>query len=215
ARSSSDNANRVTPPPAVAPTSANRRRLSFNRSPLTRTLNLPHSAEQYRPIGPGRARPISRARHRRQMHTEVTTEEWSFAALRMIAILFGHPERQRRTSLRFQPRLGSLTCIRRRYQAWERHGREESGGTGSPSARPARLPGRVASELTVRATQREVRSGKISLCEQGTLGAPYLAADRSGGWVAMQGPSIQWIEAALASLPLHPYMDVDLTALLD
>jgi muconolactone delta-isomerase len=31
----------------------------------------------------------------------------------------------------------------------------------------------------------------------------------------MQGPSIEWIEAALASLPLHPYMDVELTALLD
>ncbi|MEA2532168.1 MAG: Muconolactone delta-isomerase [Thermomicrobiales bacterium] len=53
------------------------------------------------------------------------------------------------------------------------------------------------------------------LREQGTLGALYLAADRSGGWIAMQGPSIEWIEAALASLPLHPYMDVELTALLD
>jgi muconolactone delta-isomerase len=51
------------------------------------------------------------------------------------------------------------------------------------------------------------------LIDDGTVETLYLAADRSGGWIAMRGPSLARVEAALASLPLHPYMDVELTAL--
>jgi muconolactone delta-isomerase len=53
------------------------------------------------------------------------------------------------------------------------------------------------------------------LHEKGTLEVLYLAADRSGGWIVMQGPSLDSIEEALASLPLHPYLDLDLTPILD
>jgi muconolactone delta-isomerase len=51
------------------------------------------------------------------------------------------------------------------------------------------------------------------LREEGTLEALYLATDRSGGWLVMRGASLEWIEDALASLPLHPYLDLELTAI--
>ncbi|HEY7035146.1 MAG TPA: muconolactone Delta-isomerase family protein [Thermomicrobiales bacterium] len=51
------------------------------------------------------------------------------------------------------------------------------------------------------------------LQEEGTLEELYLAADRSGGWIVMRGASLEWIEEALASLPLHPYLDLELTAI--
>lgn len=74
-----------------------------------------------------------------------------------------------------------------------------------------RDPGReeVASLIPAeRARVAELRSA-------GTLEALYLAADRSGGWIVMQGPSLEWIEEALATLPLYPYLDFELTALQD
>jgi muconolactone delta-isomerase len=53
------------------------------------------------------------------------------------------------------------------------------------------------------------------LSEEGTLEALYLAADRAGGWIVMRGPSLAWVERALASLPLHPYLDFEMTVIQD
>ena len=74
-----------------------------------------------------------------------------------------------------------------------------------------RDPGSAEVASLIPAERERVRE----LHEQGTLEALYLAADRSGGWIAMHGPSIEWIEDALASLPLHPHLDFELTALQD
>jgi muconolactone delta-isomerase len=51
------------------------------------------------------------------------------------------------------------------------------------------------------------------LSAEGTLEALYLAADRSNGWIGMKGSSLERVEEALASLPLYPYLDFDLTAI--
>ncbi len=52
-----------------------------------------------------------------------------------------------------------------------------------------------------------------TLADQGTVQALYLAADNTCGWLVMTGSSRQEVEQALASLPLHPYMQLVLTEL--
>jgi muconolactone D-isomerase len=59
------------------------------------------------------------------------------------------------------------------------------------------------------------RERVVQLRSEGTLEALYLAADRSGGWIVMQDPSLEWIEEALATLPLYPYLDIDLIPIQD
>jgi muconolactone delta-isomerase len=59
------------------------------------------------------------------------------------------------------------------------------------------------------------RERVAELRADGTLEALYLAADRSGGWIVMQGPSLEWIEEALATLPLYPYLDIELIPIQD
>ncbi len=51
------------------------------------------------------------------------------------------------------------------------------------------------------------------LREAGAIDALYLAGDRAQGWLVMQGESEAEIESALASLPMHPYMQTTLTPL--
>ena len=53
------------------------------------------------------------------------------------------------------------------------------------------------------------------LNEEGTLEVLYLAADRASGWIVMRGPSVESVEEALATLPLHPYLDLELTTILE
>ncbi len=45
------------------------------------------------------------------------------------------------------------------------------------------------------------------LRDAGSLDALYFAADRTQGWIVMQGESEAAINEAFASLPLHPYME--------
>ena len=51
------------------------------------------------------------------------------------------------------------------------------------------------------------------LREQGIVEALYIASDGSGVWIVMQGESQDQVQKDLASLPLHPYMDVAITPL--
>lgn len=43
----------------------------------------------------------------------------------------------------------------------------------------------------------------------------YLAADQSGAWQIFQGETQAEVEAALATLPLHPYLQWKITPLTD
>jgi muconolactone delta-isomerase len=51
------------------------------------------------------------------------------------------------------------------------------------------------------------------LTTEGLVETLYLAADRSGGWIVMHGESEDAVRAAIATLPLAPYMQVELAAL--
>ncbi|HLZ23480.1 MAG TPA: muconolactone Delta-isomerase family protein [Ktedonobacterales bacterium] len=53
------------------------------------------------------------------------------------------------------------------------------------------------------------------LTEQGAIQSLSIAADRSHIWLVMQGESQDHIQQALVSLPLYPYMHLELMPLLD
>src|SRR5260370_26118735 len=71
--------------------------------------------------------------------------------------------------------------------------------------------------------QREERSALLpaeqahvrELTAQGVIEAIHVPVDRSRVWLVMQGESQDRIEQALASLPLYPYMALDLAPLLE
>jgi muconolactone delta-isomerase len=52
------------------------------------------------------------------------------------------------------------------------------------------------------------------LMAQGVIEAIHVRADRSRVWLVMQGESQDHIQQALASLPLYPYMALELEPLL-
>ena len=53
------------------------------------------------------------------------------------------------------------------------------------------------------------------LTEQGVIQSISIAADRSHIWLVMQGESRDHIQQALVSLPLYPYMELELSPLMD
>jgi muconolactone delta-isomerase len=54
-----------------------------------------------------------------------------------------------------------------------------------------------------------------ALQEQGLIETLYVAADRSGAWLVMQGESQESVEVPLASLPLYRFAVYTLTPLAD
>jgi muconolactone delta-isomerase len=72
------------------------------------------------------------------------------------------------------------------------------------------IPGQQM-EIAARVPAEQARIKELS--EQGVVDSLYLAADRSRVWIVLQGKSQAEVEQALASLPLHPYMNVELTPL--
>jgi muconolactone delta-isomerase len=53
------------------------------------------------------------------------------------------------------------------------------------------------------------------LMRQGVIEAIYIAADRSRVWVVMQGESPDHVRKTMTSFPLYPYMELEVTPLLD
>ena len=51
------------------------------------------------------------------------------------------------------------------------------------------------------------------LTEQGLVAAVYTAADLSGAWVVWNVDSQAVLEEAHSTLPLHPYMNTEITVL--
>jgi muconolactone delta-isomerase len=72
---------------------------------------------------------------------------------------------------------------------------------GTEDARAALLP----------TEQAHVRK----LMQQGVVEAGYLAADRSHAWMVVQGASQDHIQQVLRALPFYPYIELELTPLLD
>jgi muconolactone delta-isomerase len=72
---------------------------------------------------------------------------------------------------------------------------------GQQEAKTALLP----------AEQAHVRE----LMGQGVIEAIYIAADRSHVWVVMQGESPDHVRTTMTSFPLYPYMELEVTPLLD
>jgi muconolactone delta-isomerase len=72
---------------------------------------------------------------------------------------------------------------------------------GTEAARAALLP----------AEQAHVKR----LMEQGILEAGYLAADRAHLWMVLQGESQDQVAEVLKALPFYPFMEPELTPLLD
>jgi muconolactone delta-isomerase len=57
------------------------------------------------------------------------------------------------------------------------------------------------------------RSRIKELVAQGVMQNGYMAASRSKIWLIMQGESQDVVQAALESLPLYKFMDVEITSL--
>lgn len=72
---------------------------------------------------------------------------------------------------------------------------------GQEEARAALLP----------AEQAHVRA----LMAQGVVEAGYLSADRSRSWMVLQGESPDHVRQTMASLPFYPFMELEMTPLLD
>jgi muconolactone delta-isomerase len=72
---------------------------------------------------------------------------------------------------------------------------------GTEAARTAHLP----------AEQAHVKK----LMEQGVVEAGYLSADRSHVWMVVQGESQDHIQQVLRALPFYPFMELEVTPLLD
>ena len=53
------------------------------------------------------------------------------------------------------------------------------------------------------------------LMEKGVVEAGYRSVDRSRSWMVLQGESPDHILQVLTSLPLYPFMELELTPLLD
>ena len=53
------------------------------------------------------------------------------------------------------------------------------------------------------------------LMGQGVIEAIHIAADRSRVWLVMHGESPDAIRQTMTSFPLYPYMELELTPLLD
>ncbi len=51
------------------------------------------------------------------------------------------------------------------------------------------------------------------LTEQGLIAAVYVAADRSGAWMVWNVDSQAALEEAHSTLPLHPYLNSEITLL--
>jgi muconolactone delta-isomerase len=54
-----------------------------------------------------------------------------------------------------------------------------------------------------------------ALMKQGVVEAGYLAADRSRAWMVVRGESREDIDQVLKGLPFYPFMELELTPLLD
>ena len=53
-----------------------------------------------------------------------------------------------------------------------------------------------------------------ALREKGIVEALYISTERPYVWIVMQGDSKEFIEQTLQSLPLYPYMQPEITALM-
>jgi muconolactone delta-isomerase len=72
---------------------------------------------------------------------------------------------------------------------------------GTEDARAALLP----------TEQAHVRK----LMEQGVVEAGYLSADRSHAWMVVHGASQEHIQQVLRALPFYPFVELEVTPLLD
>lgn len=66
-------------------------------------------------------------------------------------------------------------------------------------------------EIAARIPQEQARIQ--ALREQGIVEALYISSDLSRVWLVMQGESLDEVQKSLESLPLHPYMEVEITPL--
>jgi muconolactone delta-isomerase len=53
------------------------------------------------------------------------------------------------------------------------------------------------------------------LMAQGVVEAGYLAADRAHAWLVLRGESPEHIQQTLQALPFYPFMELELTPLMD
>ena len=74
------------------------------------------------------------------------------------------------------------------------------------------VPGqREAMATHMAAEQAHVRE----LRKQGVIQAIHIAADRSHVWLVLRGESEDQVRQTMAAFPLYPYMELDLTPLLE
>ncbi len=66
-------------------------------------------------------------------------------------------------------------------------------------------------EILPRLPQEQARIKELK--EQGMVEALYIGSDLSQVWIAMQGETQDAVQKGLESLPLHPYMEVEMTLL--
>jgi muconolactone delta-isomerase len=75
----------------------------------------------------------------------------------------------------------------------------------------ARFRPQDRAEILARLPQEQARIKELK--EQGIEQALYIKSDLSQVWIVMQGESQDQVQKSLESLPLHPYMEVEIAPL--
>jgi muconolactone delta-isomerase len=75
----------------------------------------------------------------------------------------------------------------------------------------ARFRPQDQTEILARILQEQARIKELK--EQGIEEALYISSDLSQVWIVMQGESQGQVQKSLESLPLYPYMEVEVTPL--
>ena len=75
----------------------------------------------------------------------------------------------------------------------------------------ARFRAQDRTEILARLPQEQARIQELK--EQGIERALYIKSDLSQVWIVMQGESLEQVQKSLESLPLHPYMEVEIVPL--
>jgi muconolactone delta-isomerase len=75
----------------------------------------------------------------------------------------------------------------------------------------ARFRPQDQTEILARILQEQARIKELK--EQGIEEALYISSDLSQVWIVMQGESQGQVQKSLESLPLYPYMEVEITPL--
>ena len=75
----------------------------------------------------------------------------------------------------------------------------------------ARFRPRDQAEILARIPQEQARIKELR--EQGIEEALYISSNLSQVWIVMQGESQDQVQKSLESVPLYPYMEVEVTPL--